>query len=298
MYKTLVSKITFLLFLVLSFNIVSGQSKYAQKSKKLYEKKKFEKCIITSKKNLGKDQKSIDLQYYIVVSNLALYQNNTSQIRQYSYLKKSISAWIKLKKYNSNQKDFSKTEENIKTAIYNFCETDYIQQNRQKNQVLQDKLAQVFSDTTESYRSIHFVPKKSLDIKIDKSVADIRQKILENAIDVIGVRYKYGGTDSTGFDCSGFTQYIYKSVGIDLPHNANSQSKIGNKIKLEDAKAGDLIFFGKSKAFHAGMIFKNNNGKIELIHCVSGGVNHQNYSDENTKYWLKRVLCVKQIIKD
>ena len=298
MHKSLVSKFTLLLLLVLSFNLASGQNKYAEKSKKLYEKKKFEKCIITSKKNLRKDGKSVDLQYYIVVSNLALYQNNTSQLRQYSYLKKSISAWIKLKKYNSKQKDFSKTEENIKKAIYSFCETDYIQQNRQKNQVLQDKLAQVFSDTTESYRSIHFVPEKSLDIKIDKSVADTRQQVLENAIKLIGVKYKYGGTDSTGFDCSGFTQYLYKSVSIDLPHNANSQAKIGKKIKLEDAKAGDLIFFGNTKAFHAGMIFKNNNGNIELIHCVSGGVNHQNYSDENTKYWLKRVLCVKQIIKD
>jgi len=298
MHKSFLSKNILLLLFVFSVNLLFGQSKYVQKSKKLYEKKKFEKCITTSKKNLSKERKSVDLQYYIVVSNLALHKQTNSKTKQYSYLKKSVAAWKRLEKYNSQEKDFSKTEKNLKTAIHSFSETDYILQNRQKNQVLQDLLAKVFTDTTDSYRSIHYVSVKEKELNVDKSIIDSRKLLLENAVHLIGVKYKYGGTDSTGFDCSGFTQYIYKSIGIDLPHNANLQSKIGKDIKLKNAKAGDLIFFGNTRAFHAGLIFKNNKGKIELIHCVSGGVNHQDYKSENTKYWLKHVLCVKQLIKD
>ena len=298
MHKRFLSKNIVLWLFLFSANILLGQSKYVQKSKKLYEKKEFEKCIATSKKNLSKDRKSVDLQYYIVISNLALHEQNKSKTKKYSYLKKSVSAWKKLEKYNSKKKDFSKTEEDIRIAIHSFSETNYILQNRQKNQILQDLLAKVFADTTDIYRSIHYIPTKENKLTVDESIIDSRKLLLKNAVHLIGVEYKYGGTDTTGFDCSGFTQYIYKSIGIDIPHNANQQSKIGKDVKLKNAKAGDLIFFGNKSAFHAGVIFKNNKGKIELIHCVSGGVNHQDYKSENTKYWLKNVLCVKQLIED
>jgi len=44
------------------------------------------------------------------------------------------------------------------------------------------------------------------------------------------------------------------------------------------------------------MIYANSDGKIELIHCVSGGVQHQSNDDQNVKYWLKRVIAVKKML--
>jgi hypothetical protein len=285
--------------LVFVFSILSySQSKYIEKSEKLFQKKKYEKCIKSTTKYIAKGEKTSELQFYIVASNLALFHNSESKTQKYSYLKRSIKAWEKLEKYNKTNTDYSALEDSIVKDIYSFSEINYIQRNRTKHQYLHKQLAEVFRDTTEIYRILHKPKAIVKEIKIDNSIVDIRKQALENAKHVIGVKYKYGGTDSTGFDCSGFTQYVYKSIGIDLPHNANAQSEFGESITLKEAKPGDLIFFGNNRAFHAGMIFNNKNGKIELIHCVSGGVHHQNYDDENTKYWLGRVYKVKRIIED
>ena len=238
------------------------------------------------------------MQFYIVSSNLSLFSIEEKSSSKYLYLKKSIKAWIKLQKYNKGSQNYSTLADSINSKIHAFSETNYIQSNRRKVLYLHNTLAEVFSDTTDTYRSIHYVAPKTTAPIIDHSIANIRQEALKNAEFLIGVPYKYGGIDSTGFDCSGFTQYVYKSIGIEIPHNANEQSKLGKTIRLNNAKPGDLIFFGNSRAFHAGMIFNNKDGEIELIHCVSGGVHHQNYENQNTKYWLQRVYKVQRIIED
>ena len=287
------------IILAFIFSILSySQSKYIEKSEKLFQKKKYEKCIKSTNKYLTKGEKTAELQFYIVASNLALFHGSESKTQKYSYLKKSIKSWERLERYNKTNTDYSALKDSIVKNIYTFSEINYIQRNRTKHRYLHEQLAEVFKDTTEIYRILHKPKAIVKEIKIDNSIVDIRKQALENAKHVIGVKYKYGGTDSTGFDCSGFTQYVYKSIGIDLPHNANAQSEVGKSIALKDAKPGDLIFFGKNRAFHAGMIFNNKNGEIELIHCVSGGVHHQTYDDENTKYWLGRVYKVKRIIED
>lgn len=294
-------KIKYILFIIisLSLNLLAfGQSKYVAKSQKLYEKGKYQKCIINTKKYLQKERKSADLQYYIVASNFSLYSSETHFTKKYLYLKKSISTWVKLEKYNTDQKDFSNLKDSIIDNIHRFSETESLQRQRLKIKYLHQKLAEVFLDTSDIFLSFQTVAPKQIEIEIDQSVNNIRQTLLENAKYLIGSPYKYGGTDSTGFDCSGFTQYIYKSIGLEIPHNANEQSKLGQTILLSQAQAGDLIFFGNIRAFHAGLIFNNENGKIELIHCVSNGVNHQSHDSENTKYWLQRVYKVQRIIED
>lgn len=289
----------FLLFLAFFISSITyGQSKWVKKSDKLFVTGKYEKCIDKSQQYLKKEPKSEDIQFYIVASNLALYKIAQTPFKQYSYLKKCVQTWSKLEQYNTKEKDFSELKDTIVYAIHKLSETDYILRNRTKLEFLNQKLSEVFSDTTESYRVFHTVIEKNHKIEIDSFIVDLRQQILLKAEQLIGVPYKYGGTDTTGFDCSGFTQFLYKSINIDLPHNANQQSKLGKKIPLKQAKAGDLIYFGKTKAFHAAMIFKNNAGEIELIHCVSRGVDHQAFEDVNTQYWLGRVLCVKQFIDE
>lgn len=60
----------------------------------------------------------------------------------------------------------------------------------------------------------------------------------------LGDPYVWGGTDPrTGMDCSGYTKYVYKKVGITIPRTAYEQSKIGHEVSLQDLKKGDLLFF-------------------------------------------------------
>ncbi|WP_054955415.1 C40 family peptidase [Paenibacillus dakarensis] len=70
---------------------------------------------------------------------------------------------------------------------------------------------------------------------------------LDNAIKpVIGVSYKMGGTTTKGFDCSGFTGYVFKKIGITLPRASTSQYKVGTPVAKKNLKAGDLVFFNTS----------------------------------------------------
>jgi len=75
------------------------------------------------------------------------------------------------------------------------------------------------------------------------SSAELRQKIVEYAKTLIGVRYKYGGTTTKGFDCSGFVKYVYNHFGINIARTSAEQSTGGKAVKKADLQPGDLVFF-------------------------------------------------------
>ena len=68
-------------------------------------------------------------------------------------------------------------------------------------------------------------------------------QVVATALSFRGVPYRNGGSDPTGFDCSGFTQWVFAQYGIALPREVEQQFKIGEKIKQDDLKPGDLVFF-------------------------------------------------------
>jgi cell wall-associated NlpC family hydrolase len=63
------------------------------------------------------------------------------------------------------------------------------------------------------------------------------------ALALRGAPYRDGGTDLTGFDCSGFTQYVFAQHGVALPREVRDQYRVGKTIKPEDLAAGDMVFF-------------------------------------------------------
>jgi cell wall-associated NlpC family hydrolase len=67
--------------------------------------------------------------------------------------------------------------------------------------------------------------------------------IAQFAMGFRGVPYRVGGSDPTGFDCSGLVQYVFAQYGITVPRIVEQQYEIGDKIKPRDIRAGDLIFF-------------------------------------------------------
>lgn len=79
--------------------------------------------------------------------------------------------------------------------------------------------------------------------------------ILGIAAQYAGIMYKYGGTSpSTGFDCSGYTQYVFRQVGINLPRTAEEQRQFATPVS--SPQPGDLVFFG-SPAYHVGIYAGN-----------------------------------------
>ncbi|MGN6635727.1 MAG: C40 family peptidase, partial [Oryzihumus sp.] len=65
-----------------------------------------------------------------------------------------------------------------------------------------------------------------------------------------GVPYEWGGTTPSGFDCSGFTQYVFSKIGISLPRTAEEQRMAATRVS--NPQPGDLVFFG-SPAHHVGI---------------------------------------------
>lgn len=87
--------------------------------------------------------------------------------------------------------------------------------------------------------------------------------VLAYASGFLGIPYRWGGTSpSTGFDCSGFTQYVYRHFGISIGRTTGSQIKSGVQVSRSNLKPGDLVFFGRNNYPHHTGIYVGNNSYI------------------------------------
>lgn len=80
--------------------------------------------------------------------------------------------------------------------------------------------------------------------------------VVSYAKQLLGCKYVYGGTSTNGFDCSGFTQYVYKHFGINL--NRTAAAQYNNGTSVTELQAGDLVMFGKSGINHVGIYIGGN----------------------------------------
>lgn len=117
--------------------------------------------------------------------------------------------------------------------------------------------------------------------------------LIKTAKSYIGVPYKYGGTNSKGFDCSGYLQYLFKKQGFNIPRTADEQYNLGvNVSKIKDLAPGDLVFFSENNEIsHCGIYL----GKGEFIHAsTSQGIRVDAlYND----YWKLRYAGGKRIVE-
>lgn len=119
------------------------------------------------------------------------------------------------------------------------------------------------------------------------------EKVINTARSYTGVKYKYGGSDKGGMDCSGLVCTAYNSVGITLPRNSTAQSNIGKRIYIGELLPGDLVFFAtgssKTKITHVGIITEvKSNSDVLFIHAsTSKGVREDNVHDS---YWRPRYI--------
>ena len=68
----------------------------------------------------------------------------------------------------------------------------------------------------------------------------------------------WGGTSPSGFDCSGFTQYVFAHFGVNLPRVSEDQQNVGTLVSRDNLQPGDLVFFG-TPAHHVGIYVGNGN---------------------------------------
>ncbi|MFD2612196.1 C40 family peptidase [Paenibacillus gansuensis] len=122
-------------------------------------------------------------------------------------------------------------------------------------------------------------------------------KVISIGKKYLGVRYQFGaptGTTRT-FDCSSFTKYIYKKVGVSLPRISKDQAKKGYKVAKSNLRKGDLVFFwgrnGKGRVAHVAIYAGNN----KLLHTYKKGVG-VTYSSLNSSYWKKHYVTARRVL--
>jgi cell wall-associated NlpC family hydrolase len=119
----------------------------------------------------------------------------------------------------------------------------------------------------------------------------IAQQLTKSALRFLGVPYVFGGTSTTGFDCSGYVQHVFAMLGISIPRTADAQYDAGHRI-IGGMKPGDLVFFQTYApgASHVGIYLGNN----KFVNASSSrGVSVASLNDP---YWHARYIGAKRIL--
>ncbi len=114
--------------------------------------------------------------------------------------------------------------------------------------------------------------------------------LVNNALSLQGVPYVFGGTSKSGFDCSGYTQYVYKGSDISLPRTSFEQFNVGSSITKEQLQTGDLVFFTtyQKGPSHVGIYIGGGN----FVHASNSGVRTTSLNDS---YYAGRYVGARRI---
>ena len=136
---------------------------------------------------------------------------------------------------------------------------------------------------------------------VEKNIPAVKGVLLlDEAYKHLGTPYKAAGKTPAGFDCSGFTYYVFRQFDIQLPRSSKGQINAGVEVPIEEAQQGDLIIFtgtdhSTGLPGHVGIVVTNNAGDISFIHSSSSRKNNGIIVTEMNDYYRKRFLQVRRV---
>jgi len=134
---------------------------------------------------------------------------------------------------------------------------------------------------------------------IEASEVQTKNKIVEHSYMYLNAPYLWGGRSPFGIDCSGFSQIVYKLIGIKLPRDAYQQAEIGQTLSfVEEAEPGDLAFFDNEEGniIHVGIVLENNKIIHASGHIRIDKLDHQGIYNVDTNRYSHRLRLIKKII--
>ena len=123
-------------------------------------------------------------------------------------------------------------------------------------------------------------------------------RVLAKADDYLGVRYKWGGTSpSTGFDCSGYVQYVYAREGVRLPRTSRQQAAAGTRraTRWDAAGPGDLVMFANPGEAISHVAFYVGGGRILHSSSSGGGVRYDDLGTKRGRWYRERLVAVRRV---
>ncbi len=125
-------------------------------------------------------------------------------------------------------------------------------------------------------------------------------RVLPTADRYVGVKYRYGGTSpSTGFDCSGFTQYVFAQNGVRLPRTSREQATVGTPLRADwdVVSPGDLVMFEEGGRIGHVAIYA---GRNRIIHSTSsgGGVRYDDLTTRRGRWFAEHMVAARRVAPD
>jgi hypothetical protein len=125
-------------------------------------------------------------------------------------------------------------------------------------------------------------------------------RVLNTADQYIGVPYTWGGTSpSSGFDCSGFVQYVFGKQGVRLPRTSREQAQVGTSLSPDwrAISAGDLVMFAENGRISHVAIYAGHN---RIIHSTSsgGGVRYDDLSTQRGDWFVDHMVVARRVTPD
>jgi len=126
---------------------------------------------------------------------------------------------------------------------------------------------------------------------------NVVKEVEGNAKSFLGTPYVWGATGPSKFDCSGFTQWVYRDAGINIPRVSRDQARVGQYVSFNQLQKGDMMFFDThkrrtGKVTHVGIYLGNGN----FIHASSAGKKVVIYNFNQKTFYKKRFLWGRRVI--
>jgi cell wall-associated NlpC family hydrolase len=126
--------------------------------------------------------------------------------------------------------------------------------------------------------------------------ADKQTTVVETAVSLQDIKYVFGGATPSGFDCSGYSKYVYSKVGVTLVHSAAVQAAEGSAVSRSSLKPGDLVFFatdGKTRNItHVGIYIGDNN----VLQAQTGSVQKIAMISLTNSYWSSAYVSARRVL--
>lgn len=136
------------------------------------------------------------------------------------------------------------------------------------------------------------------DNKKEEFENTVALSVIDNAMEYMGVKYKYGGTSKKGMDCSGLIYTAFLEEDIELPRVSRYMAMEGEELDLREVVPGDLLFFQTNKnkkvINHVGLVVRTEDDDIKFIHSsTSRGVIT---SSINERYWKGVYVAARRVL--
>lgn len=272
-----------------------GQIKAFDKLEMWYSQQHYKTVYNKSTKYINNPEYSFSKvpQLYQLMSSLQLSKNSAWLRRHPEVIENAIKAFDEIKNSENGKKV-------LEAHIY---ELAYLKLDM--NAHVEDLIQRGDSDLSSKYSNlinlcfgelpnadelgeVDNVISNEGDLSSDSYAAQ-RIEIIDFAKKHIGIPYVWAGTDTTGFDCSGFTGYVMKNAGKTVPRRAVDQFASSTKITEKTAKSGDLVFFDNGSGIsHVGIVVSNKGDELTMIHASSSkGIIITDI--KQSSYWLPRL---------